>query len=462
MRGSRSKSRVHVGGAVLSCLVIAGSARAAYAQLAPVASSENAVAVAPSPANERFSVHGQSTFVEQYHPAFHSAYTGPLSLDPGSDADETLSVSLFLGARLGRGAEVYVDPEMLQGFGLSNTTGIAGFTNGEAFKVGTKYPVFKLSRLFVRQTFALDGETEALEATQNQLGGRRPTDRIAVTVGKYAVVDIFDDNTYAHDSRAAFLNWTINDLGAFDMASPAFNYTYGASVEWYQGRWATRAGLFLEPTHPNSVDIDTSFRQFQPLMELEERHRPMGRPGKVKLLLFGKRVVAGGFTEALAASQGTGQTPSTALVRDALVWGYGGGLNLEQQITAHLGVFFRASLQSGRYEEFAFTQVEEAASVGFAESGGAWGRENDAAGLGLIANGIFQRERAYLAAGGTGIIIGDGALDYGPEEAVEIYYKLAPWDWVAITADYQLVDHPGYNRDRGAVSVLGARVHVEF
>jgi high affinity Mn2+ porin len=160
---------------------------------------------------EQVSIHGQATFIEQYHPAFHSPYTGPLSLDPRSHSDETLSVSVFLGFRLWQRAEFYVDPELLQGFGLSNSTGVAGFTNGEAFKVGSRGPIGKISRVFLRQTFSLGDTKGVMESEPNQLVDNRPVDRITFTVGKYAVVDIFDDNKFAHDSRAGFLNWTINE-----------------------------------------------------------------------------------------------------------------------------------------------------------------------------------------------------------------------------------------------------------
>jgi len=446
------RSRRHLQAAALCGLAIAGGDRAAKAQDAETA----------EPAEQRLAVHGQSTFVGQYHPPFRALYTGPLSLDPQSSEEETVSLSLFLGARLWQGAEVYANPELLQGFGLSNSTGIAGFTNGEAFKVGSRGFIPKMSRLFLRQTLALGRATDASEAGQTQLAGRRPVERITITLGKYAVVDIFDDNAYAHDSRAGFLNWTVNDAGAFDMASPAFNYTYGAAVEWYRAWWAVRGGLFLEPSFPNAVSIDTSFRQFQPLLELEERHGLRGEPGKLKLLLFGKRVNAGSFDRAVALSQAIGGTPSAALVRSGLVWSYGAGINLEQRLGADLGMFARASAQAGNYEEFSFTQVEEAILAGLVLSGAKWKRAGDAAGVAILVNGVFQRERTYLALGGTGIILGDGALRYGPEEIAEIYYKLSPWEWAALTADYQLVNHPAYNRDRGPVSVFGARIHVEF
>jgi high affinity Mn2+ porin len=383
-------------------------------------------------------------------------------LDPGNHADETWSLSLFLGARLWRGADAYVNPELLQGFGFSDTTGIAGFPNGEAFKVGSREPLAKISRLFLRQTFALGGSTERLKGSENQVAVQRPVDRLTLMIGKYAVVDVFDDNRYAHDTRSGFMNWTIDDMGAFDMASPAFNYTYGASAELYVGRWAGRAGFFLEPISPNAIAIDTSFRQFQPLVELEKSHEPFGRPGKVRVLLFARHVDAGSFSDALAAALGTGQPPSTAAVRNGLVWSYGAGLNVEQEVAPQLGIFSRAGLQSGKYEEFSFTQVQESVSGGLVLGGARWNRNDDAIGLGFVVNGIFSPERTYLAAGGTGIIIGDGALTYAPEEIVELYYKLVPWMWASITPDIRFVNHPAYNQDRGPVWVFGARLRGEY
>lgn len=439
---------------VLSSLVLPVSA---HAQSGPVTTLDDT-----APEQERISIHGQSTFIYQYHPAFHAPYSGPLSLSPGGNGEETLSVSMFVGLGLWPGAEFYVNPELLQGFGLSNSTGIAAFSNGEAFKVGTKGFVDKLSRIFLRQTFALGRATEAVESGQNQLAWQRPVDRITITVGKYAVVDIFDDNKYAHDSRSAFLNWTLNDMGAFDMASPAYNYTYGAAVEWYQAWWTARAGFFLEPTYPNSEEVDLTFRQFQPLVELEERHSLWGEPGKLKLLFFAKHVEVGSFAEAVELSKSTGEAPSTELVRNGRVWGYGGGINLEQQIIPDLGIFARGGVQTGKYEEFSFTQVQESVSAGVVLTGTKWGREHDVVGLGAVVDGVFKPEQAYLAAGGTGIIIGDGALSYGVEEVVEVYYKFVPWEWASITADYQFVNHPAYNRDRGPVSVFGVRLHLEI
>ncbi|MDE2462221.1 MAG: carbohydrate porin, partial [Alphaproteobacteria bacterium] len=132
-----------------------------------------------------WSVRGQATFVFQYHPAFHAAYSGPNSLSPASLGDETFDATAFLGARLWHGGSVHADPEIDQGFGLSNTLGVAGFPSGEAYKVGQATPYLRLQRLFFRQTFTF-GRADTLEAPAPSTVAN-PPDKLVVTLGKFAV-----------------------------------------------------------------------------------------------------------------------------------------------------------------------------------------------------------------------------------------------------------------------------------
>ncbi|RIJ43861.1 carbohydrate porin, partial [Maribellus luteus] len=181
------------------------------------------------------------------------------------------------------------NPEIDQGFGLSNTVGLAGFSSGEAYKIGNNAPYRKLPRLFLRQVINLGGEQQAVESAPNQLAGSRSADNVTITVGKFSVVDIFDTNTYAHDPRGDFLNWAVIDAGAFDYAADAWGYTHGLAVEWTQSWWSLRGGLFALSVVPNSVTIDTTWKQYQWVGEFEARHDWFGRPGKIKLLAFATR-----------------------------------------------------------------------------------------------------------------------------------------------------------------------------
>ncbi|MDE1986957.1 MAG: carbohydrate porin [Alphaproteobacteria bacterium] len=413
-------------------------------------------------AMEDWSLHGQATFVEQYHPAFKSPYRGTNSLDPGSRGDETFDATLFAGVRLWDGGEAYINPEVDQGFGLSNTLGIAGFPSGEAYKVGESTPYFRLQRVFFRQTFDLGGNAENIEADANQLAGTRTADNLVVTLGKFSVTDIFDDNAYAHDPRNDFFNWSIIDSGAFDYAADAWGYSYGIAAEWTQAWWTLRAGLFDLSRVPNTTALVRGFGQYELVAEAEARHSWWGEPGKVKLLGFVNRGQMGSYSDAVALALATQATPSTALVRKPASRP-GAALNLEQQITDNLGVFLRASLNDGSKEAYEFTEINRSLALGLSLTGSVWGRPADTVGVAGVTNTLSTAARNYFAAGGMGILIGDGRLPrYGTEEIGEVYYSAQMTDWLAASGDYQLIVNPAYSRDRGPVSVVSVRLHAHF
>jgi high affinity Mn2+ porin len=427
------------------------------------AQETGAEASAGPAAAERWAVHGQATFVEQYHPAFRSPYRGTNSFDPGSRGNETFDATLYLGVRLWEGAEAWANAEIDQGFGLSNTVGIAGFPNAEGSKVGSATPYPKLPRLFFQQTIGLGGEEETVEPDANQLGGQRSKDRLVATIGKFSVTDVFDTNTYSHDSKSSFLNWTLNDLGTFDYAANAWGYTEGLALEWYQDHWTVRAGYFALSTEPNGTQIDRAFaRQFQVDGELEERHTLWGRPGALRVMAFLSHGRMGLFRDAIALARTTGKPADIALVRH-IHERAGVGINFEQEIDDDLGVFLRAGYDDPSRESFEFTDVDASVSVGVSLKGEHWSRPDDSVGLAFVVNGISRQHAAYFNAGGLGILVGDGRLPHpGDERIIEAYYDFAATKWLKLSADYQYVLNPAYNRDRGPVSILGARVHAEF
>ena len=411
---------------------------------------------------EQFSVHGQMTFVDQYHPAFKSPFRGANSLDPGSRGNETFDATLFLGARLWDGGEVYANPEIDQGFGLSNTLGLAGFASGEAYKVGRSTPYFRLQRLFFRQTFDLGGDVEAVPPGPNQLGGTRTSNNLILTGGKIAPTDIFDTNAYAHDPKNDFLNWSIIDAGAFDYAADAWGYSYGLVAEWTEDWWTLRTALFDLSRVPNTTELETGFGQFEIVAEAEERHSWWSRPGKFKLLGFVNRGRMGSYNNAVKLGIATHTIPDTALVR-RYTSRPGGSVNLEQQLTEDLGFFMRASLNDGSEEAFEFTEINQSVSLGLALQGTEWDRPNDTVGLAAVVNGLSHSARTYFAGGGLGILIGDGQLPhYGNEDIVETYYNVQVTDWLTGAVDCQFVANPAYNSERGPVSILGVRLHAQF
>jgi high affinity Mn2+ porin len=414
----------------------------------------------PAAETDNFAIHGQTTFLEQYVFPFRNPYVGQNSLYP-NQGRETSDATAFLGMRLWQGAELWVNPEIDQGFGLSGTLGVAGFPSGEAYKVGAPVPYLRMQRMFVRQTINLGGETEKVESGPNQFSGSQTADRLVITVGKFGVVDVFDTNKYAHDPRGDFMNWTIVDTGTFDYAADAWAYTYGTAVEWYQGSWTVRGGIFDLSIAPNTTALDASFGQFQWDGEIEYRYELMGHPGKVAVTGFLTRGRMGHFADAIQLAALTGGPADITAVRQYKSRG-GISANLEQQITEQLGVFARAGWADGNIEPYEFTDVDRTVAAGLALTGKQWGRPDDTFRLAGVVNGITSEHQAFLNAGGLGILAGDGMLPHpGLEQIIEADYQL-PVSYFSLTLDYQFIVNPAYNRDRGPASVIGARMHAQF
>jgi high affinity Mn2+ porin len=415
---------------------------------------------APALETDNFAIHGQTTFLEQYVFPFRSPYFGQNSLDP-NHGRETWDATAFLGMRLWKGAEAWINPEIDQGFGLSSTLGVAGFTSGEAYKLGASVPYARIPRAFIRQTIDLGGDSEKVEADANKFGGSQTTNRLVLTVGKFGVTDIFDTNKYAHDPRGDFMNWALIDTGTFDYAADAWGYTYGAAAEWYQGDWTVRGGVFDLTIVPNSTELDPHFGQFQWVGEIERRYQLWGQPGKVAVTGFLTRARMGGFQDAIALAAVAGGPADIAAVRHYNSRS-GLSLNLEQQVNDQLGVFARAGFANGGIEPYNFTDIDRTVAAGLSLNGKSWGRPDDTVGVAGVINNISGVHETFLNAGGLGILIGDGMLPHpGLERIIETYYQL-PVSFFKLTLDYQLIVNPAYNADRGPASVIAARMHAQF
>ncbi|MGP0090779.1 MAG: carbohydrate porin [Xanthobacteraceae bacterium] len=409
-----------------------------------------------------WSVHGQFTYVEQGYFAFHSPYEGANSLSGASQARNTATATAFLGLRLWSGAEFYLNPELDQGFGLSDTDGVAAFPNGEAQKSQFPDPRFNIDRVFLRQTFGLGGEQEAIEDGPNQLAGKQDISRVTVTVGKLAVTDFFDLNSYAYDPRTTFLNWNIYGGGSYDWTMDKLAWTWGGLVDLNQKSWAFRAGYFLVPTVSNVNSFDTNIPwRGEYTAELELRYSLFALPGKLRLFGWVNRAEMGSYSDALAMPVTTPNYPDITQTREVRT-NYGFVANVEQAITGDLGVFSRASWSPGLVEIIGWTDCDESVSFGTELKGRSWGRPDDKIGVAGVIEGLSPEARAYFSAGGLGILIGDGMLNYRPEQVLEAYYAYSLTKWSTLTFDYQLIANPGYNADRGPVSIYAARLHAEF
>jgi high affinity Mn2+ porin len=413
-------------------------------------------------AAESYALHGQATFVDQFHFAFRSPYQGANSLSPNAEGRETSDLTIYDGYRPWSGGEFWVAPELDQGFGLNDTLGIAGFPSGEAYKIGKAEPYVRLQRIFFRQTIDLGGGEQNIDSSLLQLAGKETKNRLVFTVGKFSVPDIFDANDYAHDPRNDFLNWSIIDTGTFDYAADAWGYSAGAAAEWYEGDWTLRGAVMDLSIIPNSPTLDPHFAQFQLIGEGERRWSVRGMVGVARITGFWSRGRMGTFDAAIALAQSEGGVPSTALVRQYRSRG-GFSLDAQQQLTRDLGLFARAGVTNGDIEPYEFSDIDRTAAVGLSLKGRRWGRPDDAVGLAGVINGITAEHELYLADGGLGILVGDGRLPHpGAERILESFYSVPVGKYAHVTLDYQFVDNPAYNRDRGPVSILAARIHAQF
>jgi high affinity Mn2+ porin len=441
----------------MAVLLLAASAGAPAA----LAEGESAADSSAQTQSGTFAIHGQFTYVEQETAGFNAPYRGPNSLTPDSGA-ETIDATLFLGAKLWSGAETWINPEIDQGFGLDDTLGVAGFPSAEAYRIGDNNPYFRVPRVFVRDTVNLDGESENIDAGPNQFAGTQSVNRWVFTAGKFGVTDIFDINQYAHDPRADFLNWTALDAGTFDYAADAWGYTVGGAAEWYHGAWTLRAGAFDLSNVPNSVRLEPGFDEFQLIEEFEHRHVIAGQPGKLLVTLFDSRGRMGLLDQAVQIAQQTNTPVDITAVR-RYRGRFGADLSIEQQIYKDLGLFARVGKATGNVETYEFTDVDRSKELGLSLKGTGWSRAGDTIGLAVLDNGISAARERYLNAGGLGIVVGDGILPHpGPEEILETYYSAAVFQTAQLTFDYQWVNHPAYNLDRGPVSIFAVRIHAEF
>lgn len=415
---------------------------------------------APAAPPQSFALHGQATFTVQATPGFPDPYSGPNSLRPGQ-GKETFDATLYAGVRPWAGAEVWVNGEIDQGFGLSDTLGVAGFPSAEAYKVGQEEPYAKLTRLFLRQTINLGGARSPVDAAQNQLRANPSADRLVLTLGKFSVPDVFDSNAYAHDPRGDFLNWAAIDTGTFDYAANAWGYSFGGAAEWDSREWTWRAGLFDLSRIPNQPSLEIDFSQYQTLAEIEHRHILGKHPGAVRITGYFSRGRLVRLADAIAVYHATGNIPANLGPLRHYTDKWGISLNAEQEVSRALGVFARAGYGDGRREADDFTDIDRTVAFGGQMKGIGWGRADDRIGLATIVDGISHLHQQFLADGGLGTLTGDGRLPHpGDEVILESWYDYQAQRGAHLTLDYQFIVNPAYNRDRGPVHVFAMRLHL--
>ena len=412
----------------------------------------------------RFWVSAQANFIRQQHSAFPALYSGQNSFQPEKEHATSRVETLYTGFQITNELEILFDIESAGGAGLSNALGIAGFPNVDVVRNPSLSENPYVSRVMLHYTIPLSKETT--EATRNPLALASivPVRRLELRLGKLSTVDFFDLNSVGSDSHNQFMNWAVVNNGAFDYAADTRGYTYGFVAEYYDKAWAARFGEMLMPTVANGITLDWDIARARG-ENFEVEYHPTLLPRRssvVRALAFLNHANMGSYREAIDGYlSGADPVPNIALYREQGRVKYGFGLNAEQELTRTLRVFGRLGWNDGANESYAYTEIDRTAEIGADFRGKAWHRSKDKVGAAFVVNGLSGDHRRYLALGGLGFILGDGGLYYGLEEIFETYYTVHVWRGISVAADYQHVQNPGYNQDRGPTSIVSFRLHIE-
>jgi high affinity Mn2+ porin len=427
--------------------------------------ADPAVVMFPHPETDRFWISGQANFIAQWHPAFHSPYQGRNSLSPQAQEATSRVLTLYTGLRLTNNAELLCDVQETGGHGIGEALGLAGFTNLDVVRNPTLSKAPYIARLMWHQVIPLGDKRIVALRTPLSLFSELPERRLEIRFGKFTLGDFFDLNSYGADSNFQFMNWTVDNNGAYDYAADTRGFTFAAMVEYHERRSAIRFAEGLMPKVANGIHLDADLSRAHSENVEVELHRTVipRREGVLRLLAFVNHANMGSYRQAIDNFR-AGLTPVPDITAHPLqtTIKYGFGANFEQPFNDWLGIFGRWGWNEGRHESYVYTETDSTFEIGLGASGARWGRKYDHLGWAFVTNGISRDHQQYLALGGLGFLLGDGRLTYGRENIVETYYTLHAWRGVYPSFGFQYVANPGYNRDRGPVVVPTLRLHLEF
>jgi high affinity Mn2+ porin len=445
-----------------------GNSSAAGAD-SPAPAPEDAIAepesMFPHFKSTRFWLSGQANFIFQTHPDFHADYSGPHSLSPDYEKATSRVMTLYTGARLNNSTELLVDIEEAGGAALSSGFGLAGNTDLDIVRnpLLSKEPY--LGRGVIHKVFALSEDKVENQRNYLSLFDELPRRRLEIRFGKFSIPDFFDMNSVGTDTHFQFMNWSVDQNGAYDYAADTRGYTVGAVADYEDRNWGFRFAEALMPKVANGIDL--VWRPWQvhaENWEYELRHGVVPKkPGVIRLLAYTNYANMGVYREAVAQFQeGLAKVPDITNHPWHITRKYGFGVNLEQSFARHFTAYARWGWDNGKTESFAYTEIDSTFNQGVGANGALWHRKQDRAGIAFVSNGIKKDHQVYLADGGEGFLLGDRGLNYGPEEIVESYYTAHVWRGIYIAPGVQHINNPGYNRDRGPVVVPTFRLHLEF
>ena len=460
----------------------------------------------------KFTVHFQQTLVEQYHPDFYSAnpvslqrtssgvggsLTGGRTLYSGTEKCMSSTSTLYIGLNVAHNLEFYLNPEVAGGSGFSGCNGIAGFPNGETFRVGDPSPTFYIARAFFMYNIPLNKEKTYREEDQNTLPAFVSSERIMINFGKYSISDFFDGNVSSHDPKTSLSNWALMDCPAWDYPSNTRGYTWALNAKLIKKKYVLRLSTAVNALWSNG--LVTANNNFMPTGmdyirahgEIAELIFPIVKKGNsnqfIKLMVWANHADMGSYAEAtnilshnlsdsvrLITSSSNLVSPAMDSSRNKLKSPYYGKYGFVanwEKIVKKDRVFVRVGWNDGKRESWMYTEVDQSLSFGTFIGCDKLKRPNDKIRVAVAINGISKEHMSYLQNGGYGFIIGDGGEVIGnkwvsnyqkqnvAESIVELQYNYQ-YSFLNLSPDVQFIVNPGYNINRGPVWVFGLRAHM--
>jgi high affinity Mn2+ porin len=419
----------------------------------------------PHVRDTRYWLSGQANFIFQTHPPFHAPYSGQNSLSPRYEKATSRVLTLYTGVRFNDSTELLVDIEEAGGAALSTGLGLAGAPDLDIVRNPLLSKAPYLGRGMIHKVFALSKDKIENQRSFLSLFDELPRRRLEIRFGKFSMVDFFDQNSVGSDTHFQFSNWTVDNNGAYDYAADTRGYTVGLTAEFEDRNWGFRFAEALMPKVANGIDL--VWRPWQVHSENFEYELRRGfipkKPGVVRVLAYTNYANMGIYRDAVTQfEKHLVLAPDITDHPRHITRKYGFGINLEQNVARNLTAFGRFGWNNGKTESFAYTEVDQTFAGGLGAQGALWRRRYDRAGVAFVTNAICKDHQTYLADGGYGFLIGDGALRYGRENIVETYYTAHLWRGIYIAPGLQHIVNPGYNRDRGPVLIPSFRLHLEF
>lgn len=410
-------------------------------------------------------ISGQANFVFQAHGDFYALYSGPNSLKNTAEHATSRVLTLYTGYEFTPKTAVYFDVEEAGWGGISGALGLAGFTNLDVVRNPTIGTAPYIARFMLQHVFALSSETIPQERSALELQTELPVRRLEFRVGKFSTADFFDYNIGGTDSHYQFLNWVIDNNGAWDYAADTRGYTMGVILDYEDRNWGLRFGELLMPQVANGPELSWDIANSR-AENIELELRPAwfkDRDTKIRFLSYINHADMGNYRESiLLYEQGVTPTPDITDTRVPGTIKYGFGVNFQQEFAKDMWAFGRWGWNNGKTESFAYTEDESGVEIGTYFVGSRWKRSLDRAGVVFVSSGIKRYHQQYLADGGLGFILGDGGLTYGRETIEEAFYTVHAWRGLFFAFDLQHINNPGYNQVRGPATVPGLRLHLEF